>query len=400
MADTKPNTPVQTSSGGQNTIVIILLAMLILVAVLVVMNMSGKGTSTAQQERLDELQKRVDEREQELRSQGYDIPTNTASLDELASRISRDALSLQSSTEQLQSTLSAKDRELRQTKSELEASIKINERHGAESVKLREQLAQLQSQQSQVTFLAQQVNDLKNQLNEKNQQILELGSRPDGTELNEAQKELNEVLLKNKDLLAKVSELTSLNNSMISPSEVQSLKDQIAKLTPENEDLKLTVQVLRAQIDREKLYVQSADQLLPAAAKLYRELEKLEDLNQEQLKAAYTRIGEQLNARIIKDVHFQTGKANVGFSDQADIKDRLADISPDSSLLIVGYASKTGNEDQNRELSAQRSATTASVTHHLLNEKSNVHAVYLGQTARFSENPEENQICEIWEIRK
>lgn len=399
MAETQPNTPAQTSSGGQNTVVIILLAMLMLAAVFVMINMSNQDNSS-QQTRLEELQKRIDAKEKELRAQGYDIPANTANLDMLADSISRDALTLKASAEKLQQTLSDKDRELSQTKSELEASIKINERHGAESVKLREQLAQLQSQQGQVTFLNQQINDLKSQLAQKNQQILALGSRPDGAELTEVQKDLNEALLKNKELQTKVSELTSLNNTMVSPSEVQSLKDQVARLNPENENLKLQVQELRAKLDRERLYVQSADQLLPAAAKLYRELEKLEDLNQEQLKEAYNRIGEQLNARIVKDVHFKTGMANVGFSDQADIKDRLAGVEPGSSILIVGYASKTGDADQNSELSAQRSATTASVVNHLLEEKNHVHAVYLGQTARFSESAENNQICEIWEIRK
>ncbi|SHJ29661.1 OmpA family protein [Rubritalea squalenifaciens DSM 18772] len=400
MADTKPNTPTQTTSGGQNTIVIVLLALLILVGILVILNINDQSQPGSADDKLSALKQRVEEQEREMREQGYNIPENHESLDELADKISKDALTLKESAYNLQKSLSDKDRELRQLRAELEASITINERHGAESTKLRNQLSQVQSQQGQVTFLKQQISDLSAQLAHKDQQIAELGSRPEDSQFTEISKELNNALLRNKDLETKVAELTALKNTMISPSEVQSLKDQLAKLKPENETLKLTLQQLRAEIDRERLYVQSADKLLPAAAKLYRELEKLDDLNEDQLKSAYTRIGEQLKARVVKSVQFETGKSTVGFADQADIRDRLADINPDADILIVGYASKTGDEDQNRELSARRSATTASVVHHLLEQKGNVHAVYLGQTGRFSATAGENQICEIWEIRK
>jgi outer membrane protein OmpA-like peptidoglycan-associated protein len=80
----------------------------------------------------------------------------------------------------------------------------------------------------------------------------------------------------------------------------------------------------------------------------------------------------------------------------------LVNELPDGDLLLViGYASETGNEDKNRKLSSDRATAVAELYSSLKRPTQLVQAVYLGQTDRFSSRiPERNQLCEIWRIRK
>jgi len=70
-------------------------------------------------------------------------------------------------------------------------------------------------------------------------------------------------------------------------------------------------------------------------------------------------------------------------------------------VLIIGYASETGNVDANRTLSSDRATAGAELFSSVKRPAQKVQAVYLGQTDRFSSRiPERNQIVEIWRIRK
>jgi outer membrane protein OmpA-like peptidoglycan-associated protein len=70
-------------------------------------------------------------------------------------------------------------------------------------------------------------------------------------------------------------------------------------------------------------------------------------------------------------------------------------------MLVIGYASETGNVDSNRTLSSDRATAVAQKFSSIKRPSQLVQAVYLGQTDRFSSRiPERNQLCEIWRIRK
>ena len=79
----------------------------------------------------------------------------------------------------------------------------------------------------------------------------------------------------------------------------------------------------------------------------------------------------------------------------------VADIPDGDLILVVGYASRTGNPESNQLLSSDRATAVAEYFSGVKRPGQLVQAVYLGQTARFSSaRPERNQICEIWQIRK
>lgn len=401
----KNNTPSQTdnteiatqNSGAINTLSIILIVMLLLIAGLFFMNYkSSNGSSDS----ISDLRTRISQKEQDLRARGVAIPVDTSSVQELSDRISRDAIALKSNLGSLQQALSDKERTLNKLRTDYEAVKTINERSGAEATQLRNQIANLQGQQGNATYLQQQVKSLNDTILEKDKRLADYLNRPSSEQLANLQNSFNQAMTKSNKLETELVNLKAATANMISQDEAQKLKTQINRLVPENEALRILVQQLRAEKDYDKLYVKSVDQLLPEAAKLFRELQTLEGQSPNQLEAAYTRIGAQLNAHIVQDVKFATGASDVTFTNQSNINDKLKTTIPNSFFLVVGYASKTGGAQNNEKLSANRSATTASVVNQLLKQGQDVRAVYLGQTDRFSETPTQNQICEIWEIRK
>jgi len=139
--------------------------------------------------------------------------------------------------------------------------------------------------------------------------------------------------------------------------------------------------------------------LLPAAVKLFARLRKLEGINDSAIMAEYAKIGKELGATVLRRVYFPTNQSELTPEDKKAI-DKLAPTLPNRGLiLVIGYASRTGNVDHNRKLSSARATNTAEElnAHKLPGQK--VQAAYLGQTNRFSSRvPEKNQICEIWHI--
>ena len=83
------------------------------------------------------------------------------------------------------------------------------------------------------------------------------------------------------------------------------------------------------------------------------------------------------------------------------VKGKVDTTSPGDYFLVVGYASKTGDAASNQKLSARRATAVASIVNQLKKSGQEVRAVYLGQTDRFSRSVNaENQLCEVWRIRK
>jgi len=73
----------------------------------------------------------------------------------------------------------------------------------------------------------------------------------------------------------------------------------------------------------------------------------------------------------------------------------------DSFFLVIGYASKTGSFDLNKELSEARATAVATSAVESAKPGQKVRAVFLGQTDRFSSSDvRDDQICELWEIPK
>jgi outer membrane protein OmpA-like peptidoglycan-associated protein len=141
--------------------------------------------------------------------------------------------------------------------------------------------------------------------------------------------------------------------------------------------------------------------LLPAAVALVRTLRKLENKPDSDLTSAYSRIGMDLGADVLQTVTFATGSYDLTSDNQATISGLIDQLPDGDLLLVVGYASRTGNPENNQTLSSDRATAVAEFYSHSKRPDQLVQAVYLGQTARFSSRvPERNQLCEIWRIRK
>ena len=388
-------TPTPAPAANQNTLIMIVIAMLAIIALMMFFSIKQKGIATTvsgvSTEKLIELRQSVSNKELELKSLGIALPADTSSIEELSSRISRDAMELRSNIEDFQTALSAKEASLTRAQLDLKAAVSMNQSLSDEAAKIRSQLAQLQGQQTNLAYLKQESEAMKAKLAERDKQIDELSGRPTPETVAQFRASLNETMLVNEKLNKQIADLEVQLVGAMNSSEAQ-------RMRAENDAMKIELQKLRAANDYDSLYAKSVDDLHPEASRLFKALEKLEGFNPKQLAEAYGLINTQLDNHMVRSIRFKTNSDQVSDNDRSEILATLANAQPNSFFLVVGYASTTGNTIDNKLLSAKRAVTIASIVKHA--KDGNTRAVYLGQTNRFSKQALDNQICEIWELRK
>ncbi|MBR9758760.1 OmpA family protein [bacterium] len=196
-------------------------------------------------------------------------------------------------------------------------------------------------------------------------------------------------------------ELTALEAKsarMIDDNQHTAVRAELDECLAENILLKLELQKLRTKLDGARLFV-TRENLSPKAQKFFRELERLEGIDRDGLEQAYERIKKEFNAHVVETAAFAAGSPDLKQEHEAHIKGVTVESNPNSFFLVVGYASKTGDIKSNRDLSERRSKRVASTVNYLKQNSQEVQAVYLGETDRFGEKAQPNQICEVWEIR-
>ena len=148
------------------------------------------------------------------------------------------------------------------------------------------------------------------------------------------------------------------------------------------------------------LFVSDSDALPEQAKQLFAELARLETVDPSGLEAHYQMLGATTGARVVDTVPFATGSATVDPAKAASIRAAIANGADNAFFLVVGYASKTGNFDLNKELSSARAAAVATLADADRKPGQAVRGIFLGQTDRFSaSNVYDDQICDYWEIR-
>jgi len=158
---------------------------------------------------------------------------------------------------------------------------------------------------------------------------------------------------------------------------------------------------LEGELGKARLFARSENELLPAAVKLFQTLRKLENQSKADIKKAYAQVEADLNANVIQTLTFPTGSAKMTLADEEPVKHLVDNVPDGDMLLVIGYASETGNVDGNRTLSSDRATAVAEALTSVKHPGQQVQAVYMGQTDRFSSRtPESNQLCEIWQIHK
>lgn len=223
----------------------------------------------------------------------------------------------------------------------------------------------------QLTDALKQVDGLTTDLARVRTELAAYANRPDPGDVSDLQRRLDEALRAKGFFETRVKELEA---------KLASLSTQPAAPS--------------------RLFAASENELLPNAVALFRGLRELENHSDSEILAAYTGFTQTFGAAVVSNVNFPTGSSTPSPADDEALRAKVRQEPDDGLLLVVGYASETGNVDDNRTLSSNRATAVANSLDAAKLPGQKVQAVYLGQTDRFgSSRPERNQICEVWHIR-
>jgi outer membrane protein OmpA-like peptidoglycan-associated protein len=370
------NSGAAAPASNQNLIAGLVLGAAILLLLVLVFNMQGGDSDKLEKkddevteltERLRTLQSQVDS---EARRQGYgSAGSNQYGIDpqKLAEQIATEANALAGAIGSFGDSIRQKEALLQSAK---DTEQLLNRR----IQDLQRQLNDLGESARKSMTLQKELDSTRVLLDRANEQIQELRKRPDTAVVDQLRSE-------NEDLRARLASLTNLES--------------------ENRELREKVRELQTIVDRATLYVESVEALPANAQLLYRELERLEGTDPNALAGKYGLLAEQLQARPLRSIDFETGSSQLTTEEVATIRNEVASSEPGSYLLVVGYASTEGNFKDNRQLSANRATAVASQVNLVKKPNQKVRAVFLNETDRFSrEHPEHNQVCEVWEIQQ
>jgi outer membrane protein OmpA-like peptidoglycan-associated protein len=222
-------------------------------------------------------------------------------------------------------------------------------------------------------------------------------------QMNKLQADLNKALIDGSDASGARSQLEAANKRIIAlGDEIRRLSQgsgAVSQITAERDALRARVAELESRLSQATLFAGSESELLKDAVQLVRSLRELENKPDSEIATAYSQFGSKLGANVLDKIDFPTGVSDI----VPELHDKIAHFpadAPDNALLlVVGYASETGNVDGNRTLSSERATAVARVLDQVKKPGQRVQAVYLGQTDRFgSKFPERNQISEVWQI--
>ena len=365
--------PSVTPSSNQNLIIgLIMGAAILLLLFLVVNNQSNNNNSNSSSDEVAELKDRLSElkRNENANAANQSLRPGASNYGvdpmKLAEQISSEANTLAGLIGDFSSTIQQKDA-LLQTARDTEGLLNRRIQD------LQRQMNDLSSSAAEAVTMRQELESLRTLYANAQRQIEELRKRPDSETVEELRRRNDELR-----------------------SQVLALGD----LETENRKFREENRRLQALLDRSKLFVEDANTLPDVAKRLFRELERLEDFGPEELQQKYTQIELQLGAKPLRSINFATGSSQLTAEKIGIIKNDLTTTHPGAFLLVVGYASTTGDLDANRKLSSDRATAVASQVNFDKKSTQDVRAVFLSETSRFSkEQAPLNQICEVWEIR-
>jgi len=411
--NTPTNTPTPTptsSKPGANQLTTALIVIIVVILfVMLMLTMNGRLFQSSQPQGNDiatlkskNAQLRAEANAERARHGLPPLPEDSSSARMMADRIQRDASALAALVGQWQTELETKDAALRDYQNQLASRDENAKRLYAQIAALQAKLDQAADASNQLLRLSNDLKIANNQLANYRKQLAELQGRPSNDQLALLRKQLDESISARTKLESQLDALLQKVKNSIDREKYEATIAELNRLRPKIREQRFEIQRLRALLDRARLFIESEKDLPAVASRLYSKLKTLDNVHGADLAAAYENIEATLGARVIHRQNFSTGTSQITFDHESMIKNSLAkNTGPDSFFLVVGYASKTGDAASNRKLSAERATTVASVVNFLKAEHQEVRAVYLGQTNRFSTtNPLDNQICEVWEIKR
>ena len=348
-----------------------------LLGVLIVMVLrSGVGSSSTDSANLAALQAEANalrsEYNRERIAMGLrPIEGESEPIEDIASRLKKDADTLVALAGSYQKMLAEKDGELTARNSEILRGEKLRVALAAENSRLQGELQRALVSGSDSDMLRRDLADLKAQRDAL------------ASELNAARQQM-------KTMTAGAS-----------AEDYADLQRRFEEALRAKEFFESRVKELEGTLSQAKLFARSENELLPAAVELFRNLRELEGRPDSEISSAYSTLAVNLGADVKKTLSFATGSSVLTPSDEEAIRAVIPEVPDGDLLLAIGYASETGNLDSNRILSSDRATAAAQFITQLKRPGQLTQAVYLGQTDRFSSRiPERNQLVEVWHIRK
>jgi outer membrane protein OmpA-like peptidoglycan-associated protein len=360
-ADAKPALSVPTSVLALGFIAVVLLGVLVAVSL---KDKPEKSTSGSEDPALKEMKGRLQALQNNVNqdraklglSPLYDAGT-TESAEAVAKRITDDAATLVALSKGVSDLISTKDAERSQTAKELSESLK-------RQTSLLEELGRVKREREEAVIEASTAGTARLQLEKASSTIVAL------------QKEIERLKQGPADMQAR-----------------------LAAITAERDTLLARLAELEARVSKSSLFAGTESELFTEAVELFRNLRELENKPDSEITQAYSQYGVKLGASVYGRLEFPTGSADLAPADIERVEGFPAEAPENALIIVVGYASETGNVDANRVLSSDRATAVARVLDAAKKPGQRVQAAYLGQTDRFgSKFPERNQICEVWQI--
>ena len=354
----------------------VMLAVLIIVLLGVLIFMVLRNQPAADPAEITELQAQANALRSQLNRERMalglrPLAGGSEPMEDIAARLKKDADTMVALAGSFQSLLGEKDLELTAKSAELLRSEQLRQSLAAEATRLQGELQRALVNNSELDLLRRDLTTMKAQRDA-------LASELDATR---------------KELAAK--------GQGVSKDDMADLQRRFEETLRAKDFFEAKVKELQGDLSKAKLFANSENELLPAAVELCRKLRKLENLPEAEIATAYSSLGAQLGANVLHKFNFATGSSGLSAADQETIRNLVADIPDGDLVLAIGYASETGNVDNNRTLSSDRATAVARLYESVKRPAQLVQAVYLGQTDRFSsKTPEANQLVEIWRIRK
>jgi outer membrane protein OmpA-like peptidoglycan-associated protein len=351
-------------------------AIIALLGVLIVVILRGNRSSGSSNADIDELQAEASALRTQLNRERVSmglrpLEGGPESVEDIAARLKKDADSMVALAGSFQSMLAEKDAEISAKSAELIRSEQVRQSLSAEATRLQGELQRALVSGSDADLLRRDLDSLKSQ---------------------------RDALAAE---LAKVRDELAAKGQGASADDYADLQRRLEESQRAKSFFEARVADLEGALSKAKLFAKSEDELLPAAVELFRSLRKLEGKSDAEISTAYSSLGASLGANVLHTLNFATGSSELAPADQELIRNLVNDIPDGDLVLVIGYASETGNVEANQTLSSARATAAAELFSSVKRPEQKVQAVYLGQTDRFSSRiPERNQIVEIWRIRK
>jgi len=386
--DSSPPPSAPTPASNQNLIIGLVFGAGVILLFILVLNLRGNGSSgdsaevAALRQELDNRRALVNEERRRLGLSPLGTDSSGQSVEALAARISNDSTDLVAIVRQMQILLQEKEARLANIDTQFDALTSQN-------TTLRNQLNQLQATAQDIETFRQRAAQAEALYESAKTRIADLQDQLTNTASSSEMASLRqqlELALTQRDQYGR---------------ELAALQAELKGLQVENVKLYYELQEVRSELSKTRLFADSVDQLPLAAKALFARLAKYETISGAQLATEYQSINTDLRARVVDTISFPTGSSQINQDKAEETRRALQASGNNSFFLIVGYASKTGSFDKNRDLSSERATTIASIVDYHKMDTQNVMGVFLSQTDRFSpSDPLQNQICEIWEIKE